>query len=52
MIGFHLASQPKFELPHAVVGGGVVGHHGCKYLINAAEILLDRLLLDRFPLRG
>ena len=51
MIGFHLASQPKFELPHSVVVG-VVGPHGCKDLTNSAEVLLDRLLLDRLPLRG
>ena len=29
---------------------GVVGPHGCKYLTNLAEVLLDRSLLDRLPL--
>ena len=31
---------------------GVVGPHGCKDFTNRAEVLLNRLLLDRLPLRG
>ena len=31
---------------------GVVAPHGCKYLTNLAEVLLDRSLLDRLPFRG
>ena len=33
LIGRQLASQPKVELPHAVVVG-VVGPHGRKYLTD------------------
>ena len=43
-------SQPKVELPHEVVAG-VVGPHGCKYLTNLAELLLDISLFDRLPLQ-
>ena len=41
----------KVALTHEVVAG-VVGPHGCKYLTNQAKVLIDRLLLDRFPLHG
>ena len=51
LIGHHLASQAKVELPHSVVVG-VVGPHGCEYLTDQVEVLLDRSLLDSFPLRG
>ena len=44
-------SQKKVELPHEVVAG-FAGPHGCKDFTNLAEVLLDRSLLDRFPLRG
>ena len=30
---------------------GVVGPHGCKDLTNIAEVLLDRSIIDRLPLR-
>ena len=49
LIGRQLASQPKVELPHAVVSG-FVGPHGCKYLTDRAEVLLDQSLLDRLTL--
>ena len=51
MIGHHLAYHPKAELPHEVVTG-VVGPHGCEYLTDRAEVLLYRLILDSFPVRG
>ena len=44
-------SQPKVEITH-VVGAGVVGPQGCKYLTNLAEVLLNISFLDRSPLRG
>ena len=50
LIARQLASQPKVELPHAVFSG-VVGPHGCEDLTDRAEVLIDRSLLDRFPLR-
>ena len=50
LIGHQMASHPKVELPHAVVAG-VVGPHGCKGLTDRAEVLLERSLLDMFPLR-
>ena len=50
LIGCQLASQPKVELPYAVVTG-VVGPHGCADLTNRAEVLLNQLLLDRFTVR-
>ena len=46
-----MASQPKVKIPHAVVAGVVVPHR-CKYFINMEDVLLDRSLLDRLPLRG
>ena len=46
-----MASQPKVELPHAVVSV-VVCPHGCKYLTDQAEVLLDRLHIEMLPLRG
>ena len=30
---------------------GVVGPHGCKYLTDRAEVLLNIFILDRLPLR-
>ena len=51
LIGRQLVSQSKVGLPHEVVVG-VVGPHRCKDLTNPAEVLLDRSLLDRLPLRG
>ena len=44
-------SQPKVELPHAVVVGVVIPH-GCTDFTDRAEVLLDRSILDRLPLRG
>ena len=44
-------SQRKVDIPHAVVSG-VVGPHRYEDLTDRAEVLLDRLLLDRLPLRG
>ena len=46
-----MAYQMKVELPRAVVVG-VVGPHGCKYLTDRAEVLLNQSLLDRLPFRG
>ena len=46
-----MASQPKVKIPHAVVAGVVVPHR-CKYFINMEDVLLNRSLLDRLPLRG
>ena len=43
LIGRQLASQAKVELPHWVLSG-VVGPHGCKYLTNQVEVLLNRSL--------
>ena len=51
LVGLQLASHLKFELPHAVVTG-VLGPHRCEDLANQVEVLLDRSLLDRLPLRG
>ena len=51
LIGCQLASKPKVELPYAVVTG-VVAPHGCEDLTNRVEVLLNRLLLDRFTVRG
>ena len=51
LIRCQLASRPKVKLTHAVVSG-VVGPHGCKYLTNQVEVLLDQSLLDRFTLCG
>ena len=48
--GSQLASQPKVKLLHAVVPG-VVGPHGCECFKDILEVLLERLLLDRLPLR-
>ena len=50
LIGRQLVSQPKVDFFHAVVAG-VVGPHGCKYLTDGAEVLLDPSLLDMLPLR-
>ena len=50
LIRRQMASQPKVDLPHAVLSG-VVGRHGCEDLTNLAEVLLNRSLLDRLPLR-
>ena len=51
LIGRHLASQTKVELPHAVVLE-VVGPHRCKDLTNRAEVFFDRSIIDRLPLHG
>ena len=50
MIGLQLASQPKVELPHAVVVG-VVDSQLCECFTNQAKVLLDQSLLDRLLLR-
>ena len=50
LIRRQMASQPKVDLPHAVLSG-VLGRHGCEDLTNRAEVLLNRSLLDRLPLR-
>ena len=51
LIGLQLKSQPKFKFSHAVVAGAI-GPHGCKYLTNGVEVLLDLSLLDGLPLHG
>ena len=50
LIGQQMDFQTKVELPHAVVSG-VVGPHICEDLTDRAEVLLNRFLLDRLPLR-
>ena len=44
MIGYQLASHPKVDFSHVVMAG-VIGTHGCKYLTDGAELLLDQSLL-------
>ena len=51
LIGHHLASHPKVDFYHAVVAG-VVGTHGCEYLTDGVELLLDISLLDGIALYG
>ena len=51
LIEHQLASQAQIELSHSVVLG-VIGPHGCKYLTDRAEVLLDRSLLDGLPFSG
>ena len=51
LIGCQLASLEKVNIYHAVVAG-VVGPHGCKYLTNGAEVLIERSLLDGIHLHG
>ena len=51
LVGSQLASQAKIELSHSIVYG-VVAPHGCEYLTDRAEVLLDRSILDGLPLRG
>ena len=50
LIGQHLEPEMKTKSSHAVMAG-VVSPHRCKDFTNGAEVLLNRSLLDEFPLR-
>ena len=51
LIERQMASRITVKFSHVFVTG-VVAPHGCEDLTNGAEVLLNRSLLDRFPLHG
>ena len=49
LIVYQLVSQTKVDFSHAVIAGGV-GPHGCEYLTDGVEVLIDQFLLGGLPM--
>ena len=49
LVGSELPSHPKIDFYQTIVSESVAPH-GCKYLANQEELLLDGALADRFCL--